>query len=75
MPKKVQVELSEPALERIQTIQAATEATSAAEVIRNALQFFDWYVKKRREGYDVLLAKDDEEIHVELPGLVPVRHT
>ena len=73
MAKKVQVELSEPALERIAAIQEATEAASTAEVIRTALQFFDWYVRKRREGYEVILTKDDEEIRIELPGLAPLR--
>jgi len=58
-------------MERIRSIAGATEAASNAEVIRNALQFFDWYVRKRNEGYEMFLAKDDEELHVELPGLVP----
>lgn len=69
MSKKVQVEFSDSAMERIKSIADATEAASNAEVVRNALQLFDWFIRKRLEGYAIHLIRDDEELAVELPVL------
>jgi hypothetical protein len=38
---------------------------STAEVARNALRLYDWYLEKQREGYQILIAKGDTVKQVE----------
>jgi len=39
---------------------------SAAEVAKNALRLYDWYLERKGEGFQLLIAKGDVVKHVEL---------
>lgn len=57
--KKIQFEFSAEALRRLERLEAETEATSKAEVIRRALKIYDWIVSQL-DSEDTLTVKDQD---------------
>ncbi|MEX1365203.1 MAG: hypothetical protein AB1Z98_18895 [Nannocystaceae bacterium] len=64
--RRVQIDFSPAAYERLETIRERGDAQSNAEAVRNALRLYDWFLRQREEGYEVRLVKGDEERAVEL---------
>lgn len=63
---RVQFDFSQEAYDRLQELKDTTEARSNAEVIRKALQVYEWVLTKQQEGYDFQLVKGDRVREVEL---------
>lgn len=68
MKQRVQIDMSPRAVGQLDAIQKATDASSRAEVIRNALKVYGYIVDQKRRGVEVTLLKKtkDEEIEVSL---------
>ncbi len=64
--RRVQIDFSRAAYDRLESIRERSEAQSNAETVRNALRLYDWFLRQREEGYEVRLVKGDEERAVEL---------
>ena len=47
-------------------IRKAADAKTNAEVVRNALRIYEWFLLQRREQFRVQLVKDDVVKEVEL---------
>jgi hypothetical protein len=58
-PKRIQFEFSPDALERLNKMRELTEASSYAELVRNALRVYEWFVEQDRAGFDIGLVKDE----------------
>ena len=65
---RVQLDFSVQAFEKLQELKQLTDARSNAEVIRSALRLYEWYVKTRRDNYQVQIAKDDQVQVVQFLG-------
>jgi hypothetical protein len=52
---RVQLELPARSMERLSTLKEATEATSYAEVIRNALRLYEAIIGEVDAGHDLLI--------------------
>jgi hypothetical protein len=52
---RVQLELPQSSYERLKQLQERTEATSYAEVIRNALRLYEGLLKEADAGNDVVV--------------------
>lgn len=59
--QRIQFDFSKDALKRLDKMVDDTEAASRAELIRNALQVFEYTTKKFNEGYKLYFKKDDSE--------------
>ncbi len=64
---RVQIEMSSRALDQLDELVLSTDASSRAEVLRNALKVYGWLVDQRQE-YEISLLKkkDDQEFEVAL---------
>ncbi|MBU6321293.1 MAG: ribbon-helix-helix protein, CopG family [Patescibacteria group bacterium] len=56
-PVRVQFELTDDALRRIEAIQRRSGAQSIAEVVRNALQFHEWQIGVEDQGFNLALVE------------------
>ncbi|MFA5413673.1 MAG: hypothetical protein WC348_03995 [Patescibacteria group bacterium] len=63
---RVQLDFSPEAHERLLRIRKLAEARTNAEVVRNALRLYDWFMTQRQDGFRVQLLKDDAVKEVEL---------
>ena len=63
---RVQVDFTSEAYERLQQIKDMAGVKSNTETIRNALRLYDWYLQKRADNCQLLLAKGDVVKEVEL---------
>ena len=59
---RVQLDFSQDAFDRLQALKDAIDARSNAEVIRKALQVFEWVYTKRREGSGLQLVRKDGKV-------------
>ena len=62
--KRLQFDFSEESLVRLEKLINETEASTKAEVVRNALKLFEFAVNKTKDGYSLKLEKDGEKIEV-----------
>ncbi len=69
--EKIRVVLDIPneAREDLKSIKDALEIKNNKELVRYALGLMSLIVKHKRQGYDVLLKKDDEVYKVAMPFL------
>lgn len=63
---RVQLDFSSEAFEKLVEIKKKSGATTNAEVIRNALRLYEWFLQKRSENYKLQIEKDDVVKEVEL---------
>ncbi len=54
-PKRVQLDLPERSMARLQDLRGKTEATSYAEVIKNALRLYEAIVEEAEAGNKFLI--------------------
>ena len=64
--QRVQLDFTPEALERFREIKEMVEAKTNAEVVRNALRLYEWFLKQRRENYTFQLVKDNKVKEVEI---------
>jgi len=62
----VQLEFTPDAMERLRQIRELASATTNAEVVRNALRVYEWFLKQKAEDYKFQLIKNDHVKEVEL---------
>jgi hypothetical protein len=63
--KRIQFEFPPDAVERLDRMKRDTNATSYAELVRNALRVYEWMTEaKQRDGYDIGLVKDDKLVKI-----------
>jgi len=63
---RLQIDFTPQAYEHLTTMTERAKVKTAADVARNALRLYDWYLQKQEAGYHLLLAKGDEVKQVEL---------
>ena len=56
--KRVQFEFSEVALKRLDSIVERTNAASRAEVVRNALRFYECVFEQHDNGFEICFKRD-----------------
>ena len=64
--KRLQLEISEEALQRLEKLRLRTQKQSQAEVVRNSLRVYEWLLDQLDKGYTIQLAKDDYVKEVEI---------
>ena len=62
--KKLQFELSEDAIRRLNQLKEATDASSRADVVRNSLRVYEYMITMIKEGYQLEFKKDKTRITV-----------
>ncbi len=75
MPKiftkqRVQFDFTPEALERLDRLEESTGASTRAEVIRNALKLYDWFVSKIKSDYVVEIRDEANEVVFRIPARV-----
>ena len=63
---RIQLDFSPESYDRLLSLRDKSEARTNAELVRNALRLFEWYLKTRDDGYKIQLAKDNEVKEVEI---------
>ena len=56
--KRIQMDMPPRSVDRLKALQAKTEASSYAEVVRNALQLYEALIDEVDRGSKILLEKD-----------------
>ncbi len=65
--KRLQLDFSAEAYSRLEELrQKAGGQKNNAELVRDALRLYEWYLTRRAEGYKVQLAKNGETTTVDL---------
>jgi Arc/MetJ-type ribon-helix-helix transcriptional regulator len=64
MGKRLQLQLPTSAAARLDSLVQRTEATSSAEVIRNALRLYEWAVGELEKGKNIALQDADGSFRV-----------
>jgi len=62
--KRLQFELSEDAIERLNNLKKSTDASSKAEVIRNSLRVYEYISAMIKEGYELEFKKDKKKVTI-----------
>jgi hypothetical protein len=63
---RLQIDFTPEAFQHLSVMKDKAGVKSTAEVARNALRLYDWYLEKQQEGYQILIAKGDSVKQVEL---------
>lgn len=63
---RLQFDLTPEALKSLDELKDQAKAATRAEVVRNALRLYAWYLTQHSQGYNVQLRKGDEVKQIEL---------
>lgn len=66
MKKKIQIELSDHAMEELEWLKANTDATSYAQVLRTALRIYGWCLRHKQQNRHVYAKESDGRTVFEL---------
>jgi mRNA degradation ribonuclease J1/J2 len=64
--QRVQIDFTSEAVERLQQIKEMAEAKTNAEVVRNALRLYEWFLRQKKENYTLQLVKNNRVKEVEI---------
>lgn len=64
--KRVQLDLEEDQIAQLDKLKVRSRSTSRAEVVKNSLRLYEWFLAQKDDGWEIALVKDDEEKIVEL---------
>ena len=64
--QRVQLEFTPEAIERLRQIKTLANASTNAEVVKNALRVYEWFLNQRNNHYKLQLVKDDQVKEVEI---------
>lgn len=64
--RRLQLDFSTAAFERLKAIVLKAGESSNADVVRNALRLYEWYLDRKQEGYSLQLVKGDTVKAVEI---------
>jgi hypothetical protein len=63
---RVQFDFTKEAHDRLRKIRDMSDACSHAEVVRNALRLYEWYLDQHVKGYKLQLKNEDSVKEVEI---------
>lgn len=63
---RLQLDFSPEAYKRLIELRKRTEARTNAELVRNALRLYEWYLNTRDYGSKIHLVRDNEVKEVEI---------
>ncbi len=63
---RIQFDITQDALAELDKLVVKANTSTRAEAVRNALKFYAWYLSKKKDGFDFLVRKGDDEWVVEL---------
>jgi len=63
---RLQLDFSSDAYGRLQEIRIASGCKTNADVVRNALRLYEWYLDQKRNGFSIQITKDDVLKEVEI---------
>lgn len=64
--QRVQLDFTPEAFNRLQEIKTMAEATTNAEVVRDAIRLYEWFLRQQRENYKLQLVRGDTVKEVEI---------
>ena len=68
---RVTIDLTLKLYQLLQGLEFSTDASSKADVVRNALRLLKYMIDRRKEGYKLFLEKDDKREQVVIFDLDP----
>lgn len=68
--QRLQIDFSAEALKKLENIQERIDAPTKAEVIRNALKIFDWFVTEIGPDYIIEVQNKEGETIFRIPAKV-----
>ena len=63
---RLQLDFSPEAYERLLRIRENSEASTNAEVVRNALRLYDWFLEQKRRNARLQIVEDDAVKEIEV---------
>jgi preprotein translocase subunit SecF len=63
---RVQLDFSKEAYAMLQSLKKASDSKTNAEVVRNALRLYQWFLEKKAAGQEIQLVDGDDVRPVEL---------
>ena len=63
---RLQLDFSPEAYERLRRIREASDAQTNAEVVRNALRLYDWFLAQKRNNARLQVLEDDGVKEIEI---------
>lgn len=63
---RVQLDFTEEGFNRLHEIKTLADARTNAEIVRNALRLYEWFLRQKKDDYRFQLVKDDMVREVEL---------
>jgi hypothetical protein len=64
--QRLQLDFTQEGYNRLLQVKELADARSNAEVVRNALRVYEWFLRQKRDNYRFQLVKDDRVRDVEL---------
>lgn len=64
--QRLQLDFSPEAFARLEEIKRLSDARTNAEVVRNALRVYEWFLRQKKAEYELHLVKGDTVKEVEL---------
>jgi hypothetical protein len=64
--QRVQLDFTPEAIDRLREIKELAGAKTNAEVVRNALRLYEWFLRQKKENYTIQLVKDNWVKEVEI---------
>ena len=65
--QRVQFDFSPEALKRLETMQEQLEAATKAEVVRNALKLYEWFITQIDQDSTVEIQDKDGKVQFRIP--------
>lgn len=65
--QRVQFDFSPEALKRLETMQERLDATTKAEVVRNALKLYEWFTTQIDQDSTVEIQDKDGKVQFRIP--------
>lgn len=64
--QRVQLDFSAEAYNRLKQLRERSDARTNAELVRNALRLYEWYLNTKDDRYRIHLVRDNEIKEVEI---------
>ena len=64
--RRLQLDFSPEAYDRLVRIRERSEAATNAEVVRNALRLYDWFLEQKNNGSTLQIVQEDSVKEVEI---------
>ena len=63
--RRLQFEFSPETFERMSSMKADANVASYAELVRNSLRLYEWFLSQKRQGRAILVKEDDKIKEIE----------